>query len=89
MVELLEDLNKKLVPVSAIALSLASKYGLESEVEEKRNDDPFENLPNGTQIKTFKGRKVAFLPDGSVYAETTMGPKEFRSFEEYRDFIGE
>jgi hypothetical protein len=46
------------------------------------------DLPPGSRIDRKFKRRVAYLPDGTVTGETDNGPKNFKTFEEWRRFIG-
>jgi hypothetical protein len=46
------------------------------------------DLPPGSRIDRKFKRRVAYLPDGTVTGETDSGPKNFKTFEEWRQFIG-
>jgi hypothetical protein len=50
--------------------------------------DPFDGLPTGSRVQRHFMRRVAFLPDGTVFGETDGGPHQFSSFEEWRRSIG-
>jgi hypothetical protein len=45
------------------------------------------DLPTGSRIDRKFKRRVAYLPDGTVTGETDNGPKNFKTFEEWRRFI--
>jgi cytoskeletal protein CcmA (bactofilin family) len=47
-----------------------------------------DKLPAGSRIERRFKRPVAFLPDGSVIGDTDSGPRQFKSFEEWRHSIG-
>src|SRR5262245_40021499 len=49
--------------------------------------DP-DKLPVGSRIGRRFKRRVVFLPDGSVIGDTDSGPRQFKSFEEWRHSIG-
>jgi len=86
IVELLQDLNNKIEPISAIAQILAPQYKVKN--DQKSKDDVFSRLPPDTKIIEFEGRRVARMPDGSVLGDTNQGPQQFGSLEEYRRFLG-
>jgi hypothetical protein len=99
VVELLEKLNEKLIPVHSIAIALEGKYNPDqSKMTAQAADatfdpknpivDPLTNLPPGSQIERHFSRRVAFLPDNSVIGETDTGLRKFKTFEEWRRFIG-
>ena len=50
--------------------------------------DPLSILPAGSRIERHFMRRVAFLPDGMVKGETDSGLRNFKTFEEWRRFIG-
>jgi hypothetical protein len=89
VVELLEQLNLKIEPIYFIATQLADKYKPEkrSPSQDEEAADDFDSLPAGSHFSSYRGRRVATLPDGSVLAETMTTPKRFASFEEYRDYV--
>ena len=98
VVELLEQLNEKIKPISAVALALEEKYNAKPNEQVSNTakfdpnnpiTDPFTNLPAGSQIERHFRRRVAFLPDESVIGETDKGPHKFKNFDEWRRFIGE
>jgi hypothetical protein len=99
VVELLEELNEKLIPVHSIAIALEKKYNPDQSKIAAQADgatfdpknpivDPLSNLPPGSQIERHFSRRVAFLPDDTVIGETDTGLREFKTFEEWRRFIG-
>jgi len=51
--------------------------------------DPFDDIPAGSKVEHHFRRRVAFLPDGSVFGVTNDGPRKFGSFEEWQRFIEE
>jgi cytoskeletal protein CcmA (bactofilin family) len=58
-----------------------------AQVETRMGFDP-DKLPVGSRIERRFKRPVAFLPDGSVIGDTDNGPRQFKSFEEWRHAIG-
>jgi hypothetical protein len=99
VVELLEDLNTKVAPISALALALEQKYRPDtSSASAGAGDtsfdpanpivDPLSNLPDGSRIERHFGRRIAFLPDGTVVGETNDGLRSFKTFEDWRRAIG-
>ena len=99
VVELLEELNSKLTPIHSIALALANKYNPDQSKMAAQEDgaafdpnnsivDPLSNLPAGSRIERHFMHRVAFLPDGTVKGETDSGLRSFKTFEEWRKFIG-
>ena len=58
-----------------------------AQVETPTVFDP-DKLPAGSRIERRFKRAVAFLPDGSVIGDTDSGPRQFKSFEEWRHSIG-
>src|SRR5665647_1846378 len=96
-VELLEDLNNKLVPIHNIALVLEEKYRPVAAKSEKSDAnssfdpnnpivDPMASLPAGSRIERKFGRRVAFLPDRSVMGETDEGLKKFENIADWQRY---
>ena len=86
VVELLEELNKKLIPVHSIAIALEKKYNPSQ--SDSPIVDPLSNLPAGSRTEHHFGRRVAFLPDGSAVGETDGGVYSYKTFEDWRKYIG-
>jgi len=86
VVELLEELNKKLIPIHSIAVALEKKYNPSS--SDSPIADPQSNPPVRLRTETHFGRRVDFLSDGSVIGETDGGVYSYRTFEDWRKYIG-
>ncbi|HZQ11856.1 MAG TPA: hypothetical protein VFB31_03500 [Pseudolabrys sp.] len=97
VVELLEELNTKLSPIQAIAMALEQKYSHDA-VTRSQSDptfdpknpivDPFSSLPVGSRTERHFRRRMAYLPDGTIFGETDDGPRAFQTFEDWRRAIG-
>ena len=92
IVELLEALNEKLVPVFTIAKTLESKYqpdrDSESAARELTDADLLKDPPADAKIFSYKNRRVVQFANGQVIAQTlTGGARRFSSLQEFQDFI--
>jgi len=67
--------------------AVKTQISTSAQVETPLVFDP-DKLPAGSRIERRFKRPVAFLPDGSVIGDTDSGPRQFKSFEEWRHSIG-
>ena len=72
-IDRLEKLKEQANSVNTVAVAMRSGQPVRVPNFDSNNPmfDPFDDLPAGSMVQRHKMRRVAYLPDGSVFGETT------------------